>query len=161
MYAVQRARLSTAVSTTTDADTAAFMAFPSAATEQGSPQFVKKLLAVIVSNITYLRNLFPRGAFRDKSVGGLSVKVLRLEGNPCGEAADLAAQLQGVFDAIERKFLRELLLVVHADPKDHVTAEEVYAFRWVGVRNNFHIFFFFTVLSKVFFILSQVHLHGG
>ena len=132
MSTMQRARLSTAAATTTDADTAAFTkVFPCAATEQGSAQFVKKLVAVAVSNITYLRGLFPRDAFQEKSVAGLPIKVLRHKKNPWEEAAGLAAQLVGVFDAIEKKFLRELLLVVHADPRDPDTAEEVYTFRWI------------------------------
>ena len=131
MSTVQRVRSTT---TTTDTDTAAFTkVFPTdTATEQGSAQFVKKLVAVAVSNITFLRGLFPRAAFREKSVGGLPFKVLKQTGSPWEEAAALAAQLVGVFDAIERKFLKELLLVVHADPRDPDTAEEVYTFRWLA-----------------------------
>ena len=108
--------------------------FPSAATEQGSAMFVKKLVAVAISNITFLRGFFPRDAFQETSVDGLAVQLLKLQKNPCEEAAGLAAKLLGVFEAIERKFLRELELMVHADPEDPDTAEEIYKFRWVGVQ---------------------------
>ena len=39
-------------------------------TEQKSCLFVKKLLAVAVSNITYLRAIFPEHAFGDKCLEG-------------------------------------------------------------------------------------------
>lgn len=39
-------------------------------TEQQSTLFVKKLLAVAVSNITYLRAMFPEQAFGDRSLEG-------------------------------------------------------------------------------------------
>ena len=40
------------------------------ATEQQSLVLVKKLLAIAVSNITYLRGLFPEAAYGNKYVGG-------------------------------------------------------------------------------------------
>merc|ERR1719209_1153596 len=106
-----------AASTTTGTSSVAFnKVFPSAATEQGSAIFVKKLVAVAISNITFIRCFFPRDAFQERSVDGLAIKVLKHKKNPCEEAAGLAADLLGVFEAIERKFLRELVLMVHADP---------------------------------------------
>ena len=40
-------------------------------TEVQSALFVKKLLAVAVSNIAYLRAIFPENAFRDRSLEGI------------------------------------------------------------------------------------------
>lgn len=42
------------------------------ATEQQSLVLVKKLLAIAVSSITYLRGLFPEKAYGSKYVGGKS-----------------------------------------------------------------------------------------
>lgn len=39
-------------------------------TEQQSTLFAKKLMAVAISNITYLRAIFPERAYGDRSLGG-------------------------------------------------------------------------------------------
>lgn len=39
-------------------------------TEQQSTLFAKKLLAVAISNITYLRAIFPERAYGDRCLGG-------------------------------------------------------------------------------------------
>ena len=46
-------------------------------TESKSLTFVKKLLTVAISNITYLRSMFPEEAYANRSLDGLSLKILR------------------------------------------------------------------------------------
>ncbi|TRZ03782.1 hypothetical protein DNTS_031511 [Danionella cerebrum] len=46
-------------------------------TEQQSLVLVKKLLAIAVSSITYLRGLFPEAAYGQKYVGDMKVLILR------------------------------------------------------------------------------------
>ena len=43
---------------------------PEQATENQSALFAKKLLAVAISNITYLRAIFPEKAYGDRCLGG-------------------------------------------------------------------------------------------
>ena len=97
-------------------------------TQAQSTAFVKKLLAVAVSNITYVRGVFPEGAYARKSLDGLPVRILK-EKNDCEDAGTLASYLAGAFEALEKKYLKELILVAHLDPADQDTAIELYTFR--------------------------------
>ena len=46
-------------------------------TQQASLIYVKKLLTVGISSITYLRSMFPEEAFSRKSLDGLKLKILK------------------------------------------------------------------------------------
>uniref|UniRef100_A0A8C6WTQ0 HORMA domain-containing protein n=1 Tax=Neogobius melanostomus TaxID=47308 RepID=A0A8C6WTQ0_9GOBI len=48
-----------------------------ASTEQASLVFVKRMMAVAVSSITYLRGIFPEDAYRSRYLEDLCIKVLR------------------------------------------------------------------------------------
>ena len=80
-------------------------------TEAKSVQFVKKLVTLTVSNITYLRNMFPEDAYSNRSLDKLPLKIMK-QNNPHKNAATLASWLVGAFDAIEKKYLKEMMLVV-------------------------------------------------
>ena len=84
-------------------------------TDTKSCVFVKKLLTVSISNITYLRSMFPEEAYSNRSMDGLPLKIL-MEKNNCKAAAVLASWMVGAFDALERKYLRELLFIIYVDP---------------------------------------------
>ena len=45
-------------------------------TESQSAVFVKKLLAIAMSNITYLRGIFPERAFADRCLEGTNRPIL-------------------------------------------------------------------------------------
>jgi meiosis-specific protein HOP1 len=98
-------------------------------TESNSAQFVKKLLAVAVSNITYLRSMFPEDAYANKSLDKLPLKILK-QNNVCEDAGTLASWLIGAFDAIENKYLKELMLIVSQDPDVPDEVHEMYTFRF-------------------------------
>eukprot|EP00794_Sanderia_malayensis_P007678 gene7678-8514_t len=66
-------------------------------TEVQSMLFVKKLLAVAVSSITYLRAIFPENAFGDRRLEDLKLKILR-EDNSCPGACQLQMILVGIYD---------------------------------------------------------------
>ncbi|CAL1545182.1 unnamed protein product, partial [Lymnaea stagnalis] len=72
-------------------------------TEQKSALFVKKLLAVAISNITYLRAIFPEHAFGDKCLEDLNLKILRDESS-CPGACQVIKWVKGCFDALEKKY---------------------------------------------------------
>eukprot|EP00092_Neocalanus_flemingeri_P039037 GFUD01042496.1.p1 GENE.GFUD01042496.1~~GFUD01042496.1.p1 ORF type:complete len:572 (-),score=175.95 GFUD01042496.1:146-1861(-) len=98
-------------------------------TETSSCVFVKKLLTVAVSNITYLRGMFPEMAYANRSMDGLALKILKGK-NECPEAQSLANWLMGAFDALEKKYLRELMLVVYEDPTKPDVVQELYTFKF-------------------------------
>jgi meiosis-specific protein HOP1 len=98
-------------------------------TETSSCIFVKKLLTVAVSNITYLRSMFPEMAYANRSMDGLPLKILKGR-NECPEAQSLANLLMGAFDALEKKYLRELMLVVYKDQANPDVVQEMYTFKF-------------------------------
>ena len=83
-------------------------------TETKSCVFVKRLLTVSISNITYLRSMFPGEAYSNSSMDGLPLKIL-MDKNKCKAAATLASWLVGAFNALKRRYLRELLFIIYVD----------------------------------------------
>ena len=105
-------------------------------------KFVQKLLAVGVSNVVYLRDTFPKEAFAPgKALGSIPIRMLKAN-NPIKEAGCLAAYILSAMDALSRKFLRELHLIIHQDGNVD-TVLEVYTFRCV-------CFIFFLTSEKYF-----------
>ncbi|CAC5361339.1 HORMA domain-containing protein 1,HORMA domain-containing protein 2 [Mytilus coruscus] len=78
-------------------------------TEQQSTLFVKKLVAVAVSNIAYLRAIFPEHSFGDRCLEDLNLKILR-DDSSCPGACQVIKWVKGCFDAIEKKYLRMLII---------------------------------------------------
>lgn len=98
------------------------------ATEQQSLIVVKKLLAIAVSSITYLRGLFPEKAYGSKYVEEQKVMILREE-RSCPGASQIVQWMQGCFDALQRKYLRMVVLSIYTDPENPKTVTECYQFR--------------------------------
>ncbi|BFZ05218.1 hypothetical protein BsWGS_08257 [Bradybaena similaris] len=98
-------------------------------TEQKSTVFVKKLLAVAISNITYLRAIFPEHAFGDKCLEDLNLKILRDESS-CPGACQVIKWVKGCFDALDKKFLRTLVIGIYVDPNNPATVIESYTFKF-------------------------------
>ena len=99
-------------------------------------KFVQKLLAVGVSSVAYLRNTFPKEAFKSgKSLGKVPIRILKSD-NPVKEAGCLAAYIISAMEAVGQKFLRELHLIIHQDGNLN-TVLEVYTFRSVCVILEF------------------------
>ncbi|XP_067263352.1 HORMA domain-containing protein 1 [Chanodichthys erythropterus] len=96
-------------------------------TEQQSLVLVKKLLAIAVSSITYLRGLFPEKAYGPKYVGELKVLILRE--HSCPGAQQIVQWLQGCFDALQRRYLRMVLLSIYCDPDNPQKVTECYQFK--------------------------------
>jgi hypothetical protein len=72
--------------------------------------------------------VFPEAAYARKSLDGLPVRILKKR-NDYEDAGTFASYLAGAFDALERKYLKELILVMHLDPADPDTAIKMYTFR--------------------------------
>ncbi|XP_041799150.1 HORMA domain-containing protein 1 [Chelmon rostratus] len=97
-------------------------------TEQQSLVVMKKLLAIAVSGITYLRGLFPEKAYGRKYVEDQKVMILKEE-RSCPGASQIVHWLQGCFDAIQKKYLRVVLMSIYTDPENPQKVTEFYQFR--------------------------------
>ena len=98
-------------------------------TEQQSCLFMKKLVAASISNITYLRNMFPEDAYDRKTLDKVPLRILKAKSS-CEKAAQLSRWLLGAFEALEKRYLRELYLVVYLDSAHPNTVHEAYSFKF-------------------------------
>ncbi|XP_014673707.1 PREDICTED: HORMA domain-containing protein 1-like isoform X2 [Priapulus caudatus] len=99
------------------------------AVEQQSLLFMKKLVAMAISHVAYLRAIFPENAFSDRCLEDLSLKILR-DDSSCPGACQVIRWLKGVFDALERKYLRMLILGIYVDPTQPEKLIESYTFKF-------------------------------
>ncbi|KFV78925.1 HORMA domain-containing protein 2, partial [Struthio camelus australis] len=73
-------------------------------TEQQSVVLVKRVLAISVSCITYLRGLFPESSYGTRYLDDLCLKILR-EDKSCLGSLQIVKWIQGCFDALEKKYV--------------------------------------------------------
>ncbi|NWV28575.1 HORM2 protein, partial [Origma solitaria] len=79
--------------------------FPeSITTEQQSMVLVKRLLAISVSCITYMRGLFPESSYGTRYLDDLCLKILR-EDKSCLGSLQIVKWIQGCFDALEKQYV--------------------------------------------------------
>ncbi|NXC41155.1 HORM2 protein, partial [Penelope pileata] len=95
------------------------------ATEQQSVVLVKRLLAISVSCITYLRGLFPESSYGTRYLDDLCLKILR-EDKSCLGSFQIVKWIQGCFDALERQYVRGLKFFVIFS----VLVTELYQFKF-------------------------------
>ncbi|XP_013403455.1 LOW QUALITY PROTEIN: HORMA domain-containing protein 2-like, partial [Lingula anatina] len=116
--------------------TTSWLAFPTEqATETQSATFVKKLLAVAISNVAYLRAIFPEHAFGDKCLEDLNLKILR-EDTACPGASQVIKWMRGCFDAFDKKYLKTLIIGIYVDPENPDTIIESYTFKFDYTNNG-------------------------
>ena len=93
-----------------------------------SLKFMQKLLAVGVSSVAFLRNAFPKEAFKEgKSLGKVPIRLLRAN-NSIEEAGEMAKYVLSAMDALALKYLKELHFVIHENDGMNAVLE-VYTFR--------------------------------
>lgn len=109
-------------------------------TEQQSLNVVKKLLAIAVSGITYLRGLFPEKAYGNRHVEDQKVMILREEVT-CPGASQVIHWMQGCFDAIQKKYLKTIILNIYTDPENPKKVTEYYQFRFQYLNKEAQINF--------------------
>ncbi|XP_022083801.1 HORMA domain-containing protein 1-like [Acanthaster planci] len=102
---------------------------PEQISETQSALFIKKLLAVAVSNIMYLRTIFPEHAFGDRCLEDLNLKILR-DDSACPGACQVIKWVKGCFDALDKKYLRALTIGIYVDPDEPDTVIESYTFKF-------------------------------
>ncbi|XP_025963893.1 HORMA domain-containing protein 2 isoform X2 [Dromaius novaehollandiae] len=98
-------------------------------TEQQSVVLMKKLLAISVSCITYLRGLFPESSYGTRYLDDLCLKILR-EDKSCLGSLQIVKWIQGCFDALEKKYLHIAVLAIYTNPKEPETVTELYQFKF-------------------------------
>ncbi|XP_033645488.1 HORMA domain-containing protein 1-like isoform X1 [Asterias rubens] len=97
--------------------------------ETQSALFVKKLLAVAVSNVMYLRTIFPEHAFGDRCLEDLHLKILK-DDSACPGACQVIKWVKGCFDALDKKYLRTLTIGIYVDPNEPDKIIESYTFKF-------------------------------
>ncbi|XP_054843304.1 HORMA domain-containing protein 1 [Eublepharis macularius] len=98
-------------------------------TEQQSLVLVKRLLAIAVSCITYLRGIFPECAYGTRYLDDLCVKILK-EDKKCPNSGQLVKWMLGCYDALQKKYLRLIVLAVYTNIEDPQTVTECYQFKF-------------------------------
>nr|XP_034356770.1 HORMA domain-containing protein 1 isoform X2 [Arvicanthis niloticus]XP_034356771.1 HORMA domain-containing protein 1 isoform X2 [Arvicanthis niloticus] len=117
-------------------DSMSALVFPNKiSTEHQSLMFVKRLLAVSVSCITYLRGIFPERAYGTRYLDDLCVKILKEDKN-CPGSSQLVKWMLGCYDALQKKYLRMIVLAVYTNPEDPQTISECYQFKFKYTKNG-------------------------
>nr|XP_020506851.1 HORMA domain-containing protein 1-like [Labrus bergylta] len=98
-------------------------------TENESLVFVKRMMAVAVSSITYLRGIFPEDAYRSRYLEDLCIKVLREDRNTPG-ASKVVKWIMGSFDALEKQYLQIVFIGVYTNPDEPNCIVESYQFKF-------------------------------
>uniref|UniRef100_A0A3Q2E718 Zebrafish testis-expressed 38 n=1 Tax=Cyprinodon variegatus TaxID=28743 RepID=A0A3Q2E718_CYPVA len=80
--------------------------------KQESLVFVKRMLAVAVSSITYLRGIFPEFAYRSRYLEDLCLKVLR-ENSSIPGANKVVRWMMGCFDALDKQYVSYIPLFLN------------------------------------------------
>ncbi|NXC70907.1 HORM2 protein, partial [Anhinga anhinga] len=92
-------------------------------TEQQSVVLVKRLLAISVSCITYMRGLFPESSYGTRYLDDLCLKILR-EDKSCLGSLQIVKWIQGCFDALERQYVSFFMFFFNG------TVTELYQFKF-------------------------------
>ncbi|CAO2599195.1 HORMA domain-containing protein 1, partial [Lemmus lemmus] len=108
------------------------LVFPSKiTTEHQSLTLVKRLLAVSISCITYLRGIFPERAYGTRYLDDLCVKILKEDKN-CPGSSQLVKWMLGSYDALQKKYV-SLSLSLLPFPR---IISECYQFKFKYTKNG-------------------------
>ncbi|XP_053325475.1 HORMA domain-containing protein 1-like isoform X2 [Spea bombifrons] len=91
--------------------------------------FIKRMMAISVSCITYLRGIFPEDAYRMRYLEEIGIKILR-EDSSYPQASKLIKWMKGCFDALEKKYLQMVILGVYKNTDDPSSLIESYQFKF-------------------------------
>ncbi|XP_042900771.1 uncharacterized protein [Parasteatoda tepidariorum] len=104
--------------------------FPDFTTIEGSCLFIKKLIAVSLSSITYVRGIFPEKAYGNKDLSGVKLKILNED---CGlkSVQKFINLVRNCYDAVEKKY-------IVPDPQNREEILELYTlvFRYKDDENS-------------------------
>ncbi|KAF9177030.1 DNA binding protein [Haplosporangium sp. Z 767] len=96
-------------------------------TQQQSLAITKKLIRTSLGSIAYLRSFFPEESFEDSREGDVRVKVLKK-----GHSVEADRVIQwfegGIYDALEKQYLKTIVFGVYLDPDQPEELVERYTF---------------------------------
>ncbi|CAF0847250.1 unnamed protein product [Brachionus calyciflorus] len=98
---------------------------PNIRSYEDSVSYTKKLMMVGISNIVYLRSLFPEEVFSTKDFENLKIKIIKSKDK---DSRILIEWLKGAFDALDKKYLKTLSLAIYPDSKNPEDVLETYDF---------------------------------
>ncbi|XP_038693539.1 meiosis-specific protein ASY1 [Tripterygium wilfordii] len=99
-------------------------------TEQDSLLLTRNLLRIAIFNITYIRGLFPEKYFNDKHVPALEMKIKKLMPMDAESRRLIDWMEKGVYDALQKKYLRTLLFCVCEAIEGPTIEEYAFSFRY-------------------------------
>ncbi|CAO2599190.1 HORMA domain-containing protein 1, partial [Lemmus lemmus] len=112
------------------------LVFPSKiTTEHQSLTLVKRLLAVSISCITYLRGIFPERAYGTRYLDDLCVKILKEDKN-CPGSSQLVKWMLGSYDALQKKYVSLSLSLLPFPRATTGIISECYQFKFKYTKNG-------------------------
>ncbi|PSS13675.1 HORMA domain-containing protein, partial [Actinidia chinensis var. chinensis] len=99
-------------------------------TEQDSLLLTRNLLRIAIFNISYIRGLFPEKYFNDKSVPALEMKIKKLMPMDAESRRLIDWMEKGVYDALQKKYLRTLLFCVCEAVEGPMIEEYAFSFSY-------------------------------
>ncbi|XP_042501125.1 meiosis-specific protein ASY1 isoform X2 [Macadamia integrifolia] len=99
-------------------------------TEQDSLLLTRNLLRIAIFNISYIRGLFPEKYFNDKSVPALEMKIKKLMPMDAESRRLIDWMEKGVYDALQKKYLRTLLFCVCEAMEGPMIEEYAFSFSY-------------------------------
>ncbi|RWS17720.1 HORMA domain-containing protein 2-like protein [Dinothrombium tinctorium] len=90
---------------------------------------MKKLTAIAFSTVLYLREVFDESAYGERKHENFVFRILS-ERSDCKEATQIVRLIKGAFDALEKKYLREIIFGFYTDLKKPNDLIEAYSFKY-------------------------------
>jgi len=97
-------------------------------TFERSTTLVKKQMAAFLSSIMFVRGLFEETDYEKKSFDGVPFCVLKPKSKD-SDAKKVDRQILGAFDALEKRYLRKLKMIIYLDPDQPNVAHEIYTIK--------------------------------
>ncbi|KMT07473.1 hypothetical protein BVRB_6g150910 [Beta vulgaris subsp. vulgaris] len=99
-------------------------------TEQESLLLTRNLLRIAIFNISFIRGLFPEKYFNDKNVPALEMKIKKLMPLDAESRRLIDWMEKGVYDALQKKYLRTLLFSICEAVDGPVIEEYAFSFSY-------------------------------
>jgi len=98
-------------------------------TEQESCLMMKRFLSIAISGITYLRAILEEDAFENRKLDDIHLKIISKKSSD-PHSIEINKSMKGVFDAIEKKYLKDFYFILYTDQTDvDGSVYEVYHFQ--------------------------------
>ena len=98
-------------------------------TNEESAKLFKKVVATAVSTIMYYRGIFDEKDYGPTEVGDVQTYVLCNKGGK-PQKNDLLRVLKSVFEALEKKFAKQIIVGFHEKEKENTNFFEAYSFKF-------------------------------